>query len=770
MSALKSFKGLLQTGWSSLIMAVKSTTTKRILLGVVFSLITTLLLFANYNPEEVDLKPGQISPFDIMAPRGAVLVDENRTAELKQQAAASVQKVYQEDANALHAAQQEIRIFYQRINDLRLLTDVDENTRLASLKSLMATELTAYPDYQEVLTEPVLKTILYSDVDTISQLSGETERLIEVLMARPLKEEDMAAAWEQAGVEVSRLKLRSEYKQLITVVLQNALRPTLILNQEATQRLVEEAENKILPVQKTVKQGQVIVRKGDPVTQEQLETLRQLGLLRTKSGWVILSGLALLVLILMGIGLIFLRQYHAEVFRNERLLLLLGLIFLISLAVARGVVAIEFSNRPEISSTVGYLIPMAAGTMLISILIDSRIGVLGTVIMSIFIGVIVGSENVAFVIVALIGGLVGVYSASQVNQGWDLAKGGILVGAVTVLVILTMGLIAYESTMATILWGTFYGLLNGLLSGILAIGALPYLETIFGITSSVRLLELANPNHPLLKRLLLETPGTYHHSLIVGSLGEAAAEVVGAQPLLVRVGAYFHDIGKLKRPYFFIENQLTGDNPHEKIAPSLSALIITSHTKDGVELARQHRLPEVVIDIINQHHGNSLVAYFYQKALENDPYDSVLESTYRYDAPKPQTKEAALVMLADSIEAAVRSLQKPTPGRVEGLVRRIIKDRLNDGQLEECDLTFKEVNLITGAFLRVLTGMHHSRIEYPDAKELERRRGKVVSASESTKLLPAPSRVGTITERNGGSDLEGEATALGNRSKSDSGG
>jgi putative nucleotidyltransferase with HDIG domain len=317
--------------------------------------------------------------------------------------------------------------------------------------------------------------------------------------------------------------------------------------------------------------------------------------------------------------------------------------------------------------------------------------------------------------------------------------------------------LAYDSTWLKILWGTFFGLLNGLLSGVLAIGILPYLETLFGITSSIRLLELANPNHPLLKRLLLEAPGTYHHSVLVGNLAEAAAEAVGGHPLLVRVGAYYHDIGKLKRPYFFSENQFSLDNPHDKIAPSLSALIITSHTKDGVELGRQHRLPDLVLDIINQHHGTGLVSYFYQKALEKDQYDSVQELTYRYEGPKPQSKEAALVLLADTVEAAVRSLQKPTPGRIEGLVRRLIKERLNDGQLEECDLTFKDVNLITESFLRILNGMHHTRIEYPDVKELERRRSKGVTAgSESAKnSLPAP-RSGADPAGNGEPSPEGE--------------
>lgn len=757
MTALTGVKGLLEFVWQFLVSAIRNTTTRRILLGVGFFLFTTLILFTNHNPEEVDLKEGQISPFDISSPRGVVLIDEVRTAELKRQAAASVQKVYQEDINAKEETRQKVNLLYQQIKDLRAQDNLDEPVKLTRLTEIVQSNFNNPTRIDELLNEQVLLSILRADDATYEKLISESDRLIDVLMARTFKEEDLEGVKEQAGIEANRLNLKENHRKWMAVALQNTIRPNLVLNQEATDRLVEEAQNKILPVERTIKQGQVIVRKGDPVSPEALETLRQLGLLRTKSAWVTLAGLAVLVLVVMAVCITFLRQYYPKVFASERLVILLCLLVFITLLAARGVVAINFSDRPEASSTIGYLIPMAAGSMLISILVNSRLGVLGTIIMSIFVGIIAGNQDVSFMVVAMVGGLVGVYSVSKVDQGWDLAKGGILIGAANMLVIVAVGLMAYESTLVTVLWGTFYGLLNGLLSGVFAIGILPYLEALFGITSSIRLLELANPNHPLLKRLLLEAPGTYHHSIVVGNLAEAAAEAVGGHPLLVRVGAYYHDVGKLKRPYFFIENQFSIDNPHDKIAPSLSALIITSHTKDGVELARQHRLPEVILDIINQHHGTGLVAYFYQKALEKDQYDSVQESTYRYDGPKPQSKDAAIVMLADTVEAAVHSLQKPTPGRIEGLVRRLMKERLNDGQLEECDLTFKDINLITESFLRILNGMHHTRIEYPDVKELERRRGKgVLAGSESTKLsLPAP-RAGMVPAGNGktGTDRE----------------
>jgi putative nucleotidyltransferase with HDIG domain len=280
----------------------------------------------------------------------------------------------------------------------------------------------------------------------------------------------------------------------------------------------------------------------------------------------------------------------------------------------------------------------------------------------------------------------------------------------------------------------------------MTIGLLPFLETAFGITSAVKLVELSNPNQPLLKRLLMETPGTYHHSIMVSNLAEGAADAVGADALLARVGSYYHDIGKIKRPYFFIENQLHQDNPHDKLAPSLSTLIITAHVKDGLELAREYRLPEILRQFIEEHHGTSLVSYFYGKAMENASKDNLEDEDFRYEGPKPQTKETAIVMLADSVEAGVRAMGKVHPGRIEGCVRRLIKEKLEDGQLEECNLTFGELEVIAKAFIRILSGIFHNRIEYPDyiLKEMERRKpsngaGNKQSAASKDPPLPAKS-------------------------------
>jgi cyclic-di-AMP phosphodiesterase PgpH len=316
-----------------------------------------------------------------------------------------------------------------------------------------------------------------------------------------------------------------------------------------------------------------------------------------------------------------------------------------------------------------------------------------------------------------------VYSVSHLSQRSDLARAGLFVGATNIVAVLGVGIVANFSPIALAV-GAVLGAINGIIASVFTVGSLHWFETGFRITSSVRLLELANPNRPLLRRLLMEAPGTYHHSILVGNLAEAAAESVGADALLVRVGALYHDIGKIKRPYFFIENQFSTENPHDKIAPTLSTLIITSHIKDGIEFAKEHKLPAPIKDIIEQHHADGLVTFFYHKAKEGERPETVNEADFRYEGPKPQTKEAALVCLADSVEAAVRSLKDPAPGQIPGLIRKIIKEKLNDGQLDECDLTFRDLSKIAESFDRVLGGIYHNRIEYPEITDLEGRKNK----------------------------------------------
>ncbi|MBI5183783.1 MAG: HDIG domain-containing protein, partial [Nitrospinae bacterium] len=267
------------------------------------------------------------------------------------------------------------------------------------------------------------------------------------------------------------------------------------------------------------------------------------------------------------------------------------------------------------------------------------------------------------------------------------------------------------------------GFVGGVIVAMVVSSIVPILESIFHVTSDIRLLELSDMDHPLLRQLVLDAPGTFHHSIIVGSIAEAAAESIGANPLLARVGSYYHDIGKMKKPEYFIENH-PDSNKHDNLAPSMSSLIITSHVKDGIELAKENGLMERIIDFIREHHGTSLITYFYSKAKEKENIDVQLikEENYRYVGPKPQTKETAIILLADSVEAASRTLTEPTHSRLQGLVHKIINEKFIDGQLDECDLTLRDLHNISESFIRILTGIFHLRIDYPEIGTEEERR------------------------------------------------
>jgi putative nucleotidyltransferase with HDIG domain len=304
----------------------------------------------------------------------------------------------------------------------------------------------------------------------------------------------------------------------------------------------------------------------------------------------------------------------------------------------------------------------------------------------------------------------------KVEERNDIILSSISIGAVTMLLVLGMGLLLSASVMDSLQNAVFAGV-GVLTSGIMVIGVLPIIENTFNVVTEIKLLELANPNNPLLKRLQMEAPGTYHHSIMVGNLAEAAAEELHANSILLRVSAYYHDIGKLSRPQFFKENQIGSKNPHDEISPNLSTLIILNHVKIGLEMAEKAKLPEEIRDMIAQHHGTTLVKYFYLTMKNNtEDHSSIKEEDFRYPGPKPKSREAGIMMLADSVEAKVRSITEPTAGKVEAMVYKIFKDKLEDGQLDECDITFSEVAKIRLSFLKTLGSIYHERIEYPEDK------------------------------------------------------
>ncbi|MFW6390105.1 MAG: HD family phosphohydrolase, partial [Halanaerobiales bacterium] len=451
-----------------------------------------------------------------------------------------------------------------------------------------------------------------------------------------------------------------------------------------------------------------------------IKTLEALGLQKSRVDYLSVIGALIILITIIIILAIYFYKYKPDIWNHQKKIALIQVLIIIVLLLAKIIdVTINFTQLNYLY----YLVPVAAASILTTVLISTNVAVIVTVFLSLLTA-LVFNMNYNVTLTAFIGGLVGVFSVSKMSQRNDLVLAGLNVSAVLITVIIGLRLTEPWNGWLDLLWFISMGILNGFIVSILANGLLPLMENLFNMTSSVKLLELSNPSHPLLKRLLVEAPGSYHHSVIVGNLAETAADNIGADSLTARVGSYYHDIGKMKRTYFFVENIYGNDNPHDKLSANLSALIIKSHVKDGVEMAKKHNLPEVIIDIIKQHHGTNLISYFYKEALEDSVHDSIEESDFRYDGPKPQSKEAAIIMLADIVEAAVRSknFNKNNHNRIEGLVRELIKDKLFEGQLDESDLSLKDLDTIAESFVKVLSGIYHQRIDYPEniIKEMEK--------------------------------------------------
>ncbi|MBE0467257.1 MAG: HDIG domain-containing protein, partial [Candidatus Desulforudis sp.] len=673
------------------------------------------IVCVDFFPQYVRLQVGQVSPRTITARETVTFEDQVKTEEARQQVARMVAKQYDFDPRVTVAVRQDITVVTSRVRDIQQDDSLDTMAKVDAIDQAVP-----FP-----LPSDVLASLAEGNPAGTAAMEKELTLMVTRVMERGqgVAEENLDDVSRALAEEIRDAGWNRPYELMARNLMNTFLRPNAFYNPQRTEQLRQAAMDQVSPVLVTLKKNEKIIGEGEIVTAQHLVKLQAAGLLQPPLPFKTILGTALLIVFLTGIVIYYMRRQHRELFDSVGHLYLLGIIVLTVMVIGKVIVAIQVTQWPEFGSLMGYAVPLAAAGMLVAILLDFRLGLIVVAVLAILVGVMTGND-LRFALVGFLGGMAGVFSVSKLSQRTDLVRAGVYVAGANILAIFTVGLLTDTSAGLLLTSSLILGTANGLLSSVLANGGLPFLESSFRITSAVKLLELANPNQPLLKRLLLDAPGTYHHSILVGNLAEAGAEAVGADPILVRVGAYYHDVGKIRRPYFFIENQLTSDNPHDKITPALSTLVLTAHVKDGVESAREYKLPQAIIDLIEQHHGTSLITFFYHKALQQDEKNLVREEDFRYDGPKPQTKEAALIMLADTVEAAVRSVSNPTPGQVEGMIRKVIRDKLDDGQLDECDVNFRELELIALAFARVFTGIFHSRIEYPDAKEIERRKAR----------------------------------------------
>ncbi|MDE2060419.1 MAG: HDIG domain-containing protein [candidate division NC10 bacterium] len=435
-----------------------------------------------------------------------------------------------------------------------------------------------------------------------------------------------------------------------------------------------------------------------------------------QAGILTLLGICLLVGFLLGNLYLYIWTLQPKPLRQPKSLFLLTSVILLTVAITRlfyfflPSVHQTLPNVP--ASALEYSIPVALGGLLLAILFNSRLAFAGALAISILTALL-ATNGFRFFLYSLVSSLAAIFALVGRKDRAILLKAGVAVGLANLYSVLAWSLLSGSTERLG--FHLLCGLVGGLVVAILSLGLLPLFEYLFEVATDFRLLELCNLNHPLLKQMILKAPGTYHHSIMVGTLAEAAAEAIGANSMLCRVGAYYHDIGKITKPSYFIENQQNVRNRHEKLGPSLSSLVIVSHVKAGIELGRAYGLPPAVLEMIPQHHGTRLILFFYHKAkgAEESDQGEVQEEKFRYPGPKPQTKEAAILMLADAVEAASRTLTERTPGRFQALVAKIVNAIFADGQLRECELTFSELRLIEENFVRILCGIYHRRVEYP---------------------------------------------------------
>ena len=492
-----------------------------------------------------------------------------------------------------------------------------------------------------------------------------------------------------------------------TSVVHAFLRPNVIFDANETDWRRSQARQAVVPDVGEVKKSERIVDAGERLSAVALARLNSLEALQAESRGPVelfypsLARVMLLLLFVAAFAL-YLRFEQPRVYRDNSLLLLCGLLASATFGVAALVTNVF--HLPE------YAVPVAFAPLILSILFDKRLAVVFTLLLTVAVSA-VAEFRPTFIPVAAIGGIVAVYSVRRLRQRRHFYAALLTMALAMSLAIAALG-VGQQETLRTVVRDLLAGIIGSALSAFLAILLLPVVEAAFRIPSDITLLELSDLNRPLMRRLMMEAPGTYHHSLLVGSLAEAAAESIGANSLRARVCAYHHDIGKLTKPEYFTENEAGAVSRHARLTPSMSALVIKSHVTEGLDLAQKEKLPPAVYAAIPEHHGTTVMAFFYAKALELDP--TTPDHDYRYPGPKPQTKETAIVMLADSIEGASRSLQGPTPARLRGLVNKIVDQRLHEGQLDECGLSLADVAHIREAFLQVLTGIFHVRVAYPE--------------------------------------------------------
>jgi cyclic-di-AMP phosphodiesterase PgpH len=752
----------------------------RFLLLLLTTGLLTLILLPSQHLVTARYKTGEIATSDIRASQDYLLEDHELTKQLRSEAEAKAPIVYTS-------------------------TETIAATLLASINRAFATVRTARSEKPGVTTaelrpllEPVLDAQLTDGavrallkINNEALLSASLKQILDgvykqkiILDAKVFRSDTTrgieisntagksigTATTETPFIEIGEARRILQTNRLegvstdtsshLLALLAKMLKPNLFFDREATELRKKNLLNDVKPVLYKIQKGEMIVRVGERVSSEQSHKLEMIYQASRGEGTLYtVFGIFGLVLVLFHFPYRFacknIRKFDPS---NRDLLaiavLIVGSFFVFKLALL--VSANIGAAFPAVSpASYAYLFPFAAGAMIVRILLNSEVALIYCVMMAPLLGILFNS-NMFVVIYALLGSVVGAHGVRQCQNRGVIYTAGAKLAVVN----LAMGLCFQTMNSALFTMQTLYvaafTLVGALLSAMLVSAFTPLFESLFHFTTNIKLLELANLNSPLLRDLMIKAPGTYHHSVVVGNLVEAAAEAIGANPLLARVAAYYHDIGKAAKPLYFIENMHGGENRHDKLSPHMSALILISHVKEGEALARDKHLGQPIIDVIRQHHGTALIKFFYEKArtLAEANGQQLDPQEFRYPGPKPQTREAGLVMLADAVEAASRTLVNPTPDRIQGMVQKLINRVFSDGQLDECELTLKNLHEIAKSFNRILGAIFHHRIDYPEPVHKGSNGGKknnVHHGTEQSAKTPGPA---APHQSGGGEDLK----------------
>ena len=690
---MRNLKAREQTNLSKYLEEMKTSRRVKIAIGILFLVVSFLLIFISSLPKRYDVKVGEIATEDIIAPRK--ITDVVLTEKLRRQAEKQTPNVYDYITSAEKTSKANVNRLFKSLNEFRGKELTKENIEIFN----SSTDIDLDGDTYELLFK--------KDKNALSQMKKAVLSELDTLYEQEVSSDSMDSYYEKIDDHFTASVFDHETSEALKTITKKALKANMVLNEEATRQAKDKAANSVEDI--VYQTGEIIVKKGDIITQNQIDILKSGNMVRSGlfSNVNSLIGIALLLILMTAIYVLYLRTFHSEVYYNNKLLALIAVQFWLVLLLGR--IATAFNV---------YLIPISVFSITLCMMINPRVAINTNIFMILFVSMAL-DINIEEMVYLILSGFAGILFMQGIQERSKIYRASIFVSLVNLCTIFVYS-IMNSTVNASMITNMVFAVANGLLSGVISLGLMLFWEYLFNILTPFKMLELQSPSNELIKRLITTAPGTYHHSLLVGNMAQEACEEIGADGLLAKVGALYHDIGKCEKPMFFSENQSASQNPHDHLDPNVSARIIKNHVSDGLYLANRFRLPEEIVEFIRTHHGDTLIKYFYYKEKKEKGIEPDMR-VYTYDGPRPSSVETSVVLLADGVEAAVRSLDTSDVDLIRDMIDKIVTSKIDEDQLDNSDLKIKDIEVIKESFLKVLTGVYHERVQYPGQKKPEER-------------------------------------------------